>query len=264
MTVHPDAKAVPAAKNHRPAGIAIVGNMNVGKTALFSRMSDGHISSVNIPGNTVSVVAGHIKGTNRDIYDTPGIFSIFSTNEDERASRDIILPHITDNGVEGVIVVADAKNLRRSISIALQYAEYGLPMLIDINMIDEAVSRGIEIDVKALSEVLGIDVCTTVARDGMGVSKVISSTADMRIPHRQITYPDRIEQFLQMVSKLLGSTQVSTRAIGLLLLADDDAVKVYVESEFGSGMAVQLNDLAEEFFGWGLLGTCIWTCEGLR
>ena len=247
MKEHPDSQADQAGHNDKKAGIAIVGNMNVGKTTLFSRMSGGKTSSVNIPGNTVSITAGRLKGTGRDVFDTPGIFSIFSTNEDERASRDIILPHITDNGIQGIIVVADAKNLRRSLSIALQYAEYDLPMLFDINMIDEAASRGIEIDSKKLSEILGIDVCTTVAREGMGVPKMISSIMDMRTPNKLIEYPDRIEQFLGIVSKFLKSTDISTRAIGLLLLADDSAIKEYVESKFGIGMMEQLKDLAEEY-----------------
>ena len=229
------------------AGIAIVGNMNVGKSTLFSRMSGTKATSLNIPGNTASITVGHIKGTEREIFDTPGIFSIFSANEDERASRDILLPHTTDSDIRGIILVADAKNMKRSVAIALQYTEYELPMLLDINMIDEAPSRGIEIDAKKLSETLGIDVFTTIASEGIGVSKVISGITEMKVPHRLIEYPERIEQFLDIVAKLLTSAPISTRTTGLLLLAGDRAIEEYVESRFGRGMLEQLKDLADEY-----------------
>jgi len=228
-------------------GIAIVGNMNVGKSTLFSRLCGGKTTSVNIPGNTVSITAGQIKGTDRDAFDTPGIFSIFSTNEDERASRDILLPHTTDKDIREIILVADAKNLKRSIAISLQYAEYGLPMLLDINMIDEASSRGITINRKKLAEILGIDVYTTVARDGIGVSKLISGLMDMKTPDTLIEYPDWVEQYLEIVEKLLKSTDISTRSIGLLLLAGDNCIKEYIKTGFGAGMLDQLQDLAEEY-----------------
>ena len=231
----------------KKAGIAIVGNMNVGKSALFSQMSGTKTTSLNISGNTTSITAGHVKNTEREIFDTPGIFSIFSTDEDDRLSRDILLPHTTDKDIRGIILVADAKNLKRSIAIALQYAEYGLPMLLDINMIDEAPPRGIEIDSKKLSETLGIDVFTTIANGGIGVSKVMSGITEMRVPNRLVEYPEKIERFLDVVAKLLKSTSISTRATGLLLLAGDRAIEEYVENRFGSGMLEQLKDLSDEY-----------------
>lgn len=230
----------------RSEGIVIVGNINVGKTTLFSRMCGGKATSFNIPGNTVSISTGRIKGTNRDAFVTPGICSIFSTNEDERASRDILFPNATNSDITGIILVADAKNMKRSVAIALQYAEYGLPMLIDINMIDEASSRGIEIDSERLSWALGIDVCTTVAREGIGIARVISKITGMRVPNKLVEYPDWINQFIEIVSSLLRSNGISSTAVGLLLLAGDRAVEAYVEEKFGIGMLEQLKDLAEK------------------
>lgn len=228
-------------------GIAIVGNMNVGKTSLFSRICGKATMSINMPGNTVSINAGRIKGTEMYVFDTPGICSIFSSNEDERASRDILLPHKTEYEIQGIILLADAKNMKRSIAIALQYAEYGLPMLLNINMIDEATSRGIEIDYDKLTEMLGIDVCTTIAREGIGVQKVIANLAHMRTSNKLIEYPARIEQFLEIVTKLLKPDDISPRAIGLLLLAGDNGIEEYVVSKFGPGMLEQLRDLVQKY-----------------
>ena len=231
----------------RKQGITIVGNMKVGKTSLFSRMCGKATASINIPGNTVSIKTGRIKGTNMDAFDTPGIFSIFSNNEDARASRDILLPHKTDYDIQGIVLMADAKNMKRSIAIALHYAEYGLPMLLNVNMIDEAASRGIETDYDKLAVMLGIDVCTTIVREGIGVQKLIANLANMRTANKLIEYPAWIEQFFEIVTKLLKSDDISPRAISLLLLAGDNGIEEHVKSKFGPGMLEQLKDLAQEY-----------------
>jgi ferrous iron transport protein B len=132
-------------------GIAIVGNMNVGKSSLFSWLCEKETDRKNFPGTTVSLTAGKIKSLKATAYDTPGIYSIFSANEDEMVSRDLLLPQKSFNPINSILLVADAKNMKRSIAIALQYAEYGLPMLMDINMIDESASRGIDINFEKLS-----------------------------------------------------------------------------------------------------------------
>ena len=225
MRGSPEIKTYGTEYNKGKQGITIVGNMKVGKTSLFSRICGKATASIKIPGNTVSINAGRIKGTNMYAFDTPGVFSIFSSNEDARASRDILLPHKTDYDIHGIILMADAKHMKRSIAIALQYAEYGLPMLLNINMIDEATSRGIEIDYDKLTEILGIDVCTTIAREGIGVQKVIANLADMRTVKNLTKYPDWIEQFLEIVSKLLKTDDISPRAIGLLLLTGDSGLR---------------------------------------
>ncbi len=247
MTKPAETPAGKSVTTRKKPGVAVIGNMNVGKTSLFAKMCGRETASIYIPGNRVSIRTGRVKGTGTDALDTPGICSIFSHNEDERTARDILLPQKIDYDIQGVVLIADAKNLKRSIAIALQYAEYGLPMLLVINMIDEAVSRGIEIDFNQLSKILGIDVCTTIAREGIGVQKVISGLANMHLPNKLVEYPVWIQQYLEIVSKLLKSTVISSRAIGILLLAGDSGVEEFVEQNFGPGMLEQLKDLAAEY-----------------
>ncbi len=228
-------------------GIAIVGNMNVGKTSLFSHLCGGKSASMNIPGNTVSIDTGKIRGSDRIVFDTPGIFSIFSNNEDARASRDLLLPGTTEQEIRGLLFVADAKNMKRSISAFFPYAEYGIPMVFDINMFDEAASFGVEINTQKLSEILGIDVYTTVARDGIGVTKLVSCLSNMQPPKKLIYYPDWIEQFFQLLEKLLKPETISARAIGLLLLSGDSKIEDYIEKEYGAGMLEQIKTLTERY-----------------
>lgn len=231
----------------KKSGIVVVGNMNVGKTTLFARMCGRETTIANIPGSTVAINTGRIKGTDKYAFDTPGICSIFSDNEDEKASRDFLLPHKSGHNIQGIILMADAKNMKRSLAVVIRYAEYGIPMLLDVNMVDEAAPRGIKIDYDKLSEILGIDVCTTIAREGIGVQKVVSNLADMRTAKKLIEYPEWIEQFIEIVAKLLKPDDISPRAIGLLLLAGDSGIEEYVEHKFGAGMLEQLKDLADEY-----------------
>lgn len=247
MRKYPEGKTEETGRNLKKPGIVVVGNMNVGKTTLFARMCGRKTTSINIPGNMIAINTGRIKGTDKDALDTPGICSIFSNNEDEKTSRDLLLPHKSDHDIQGIILVADAKNMKRSLIIAIRYAEYGVPMLLNINMVDEISPRGIKIDYDKLSAVLGIDVCTTIAREGIGVQKLISSLADMRTTNDLIEYPDWIEQFFEIIAKLLKPDDISPKAIGTLLLAGDSSIEEYVERKFGAGMLKQLKDLADEY-----------------
>ncbi|MGK5094459.1 ferrous iron transporter B [Deltaproteobacteria bacterium TL4] len=229
------------------SNVVIIGNMNVGKTTLFSRMSGKKRYTINFPGSSVIVERAPIQGKEAFVYDTPGIYSLFSTNEDERASRVLLLSPELMNSTPGIILVADAKNLKRSIAIALQYAEYGLPMILVVNMIDEAASRGIEIDYNVLSEKLGVEVCTTIAREGIGVNQLVSALAHLRPAEVKTQYPERIEQFIELLEKLLNPQDISSRALGLLLLVKDSATEAYVQEIYGEGMLAQVQQLAEDF-----------------
>jgi ferrous iron transport protein B len=228
-------------------GIAIVGNMNVGKSSLFSWLSSGESSSMNFPGSTVNIKSAQMKDFDATIYDTPGIYSIFSANEDEIVSRDILLPHDEINDITSILLVADAKNMKRSLAIALQYAEYDLPMLLDINMIDEAAARGIEIDYDKLSEILGIETCSTIASEGIGVRNVPTKLKKPKIPKKLVTYPDWVENFLDVSVKLFPAADISTRVIGLLLLAGDKSIEKYVLQKYGPEILQEIKSLAADY-----------------
>ena len=228
-------------------GIAIVGNMNVGKSSLFNWLCEKETASKNFPGTTVSLVAGQVKSLNATAYDTPGIYSIFSANEDEVVSRDILLPQQSFAPISSVLLVADAKNMKRSLAIALQYVEYGLPMLIDINMIDEAAARGIEIDFEKLSGILGIDICTSIANEGIGIRKILTKLKSPRIPKKLIIYPDWINNFFDIIEKLCRDSDMSPRVLGLLLLAGDRSTENYLGLKLGPELLEELKGLAEDY-----------------
>ena len=202
---------------------------------------------MNFPGTTVSLTAGQIKSLNATVYDTPGIYSIFSANEDEMVSRDILLPQISFLPISSILLVADAKNLKRSLAIALQYAEYNLPMLVDINMIDEAEARGITIDFEKLSNILGVDICTSIAREGIGVRKILAKLKSPRTAKKLVNYPDWVNNFIDIIKKLCKDSDLSPQVIGLLFLAGDKSIEGYLTKKFGPELVEELKDLAADY-----------------
>jgi ferrous iron transport protein B len=233
--------------NHSLKGVVIVGNMKVGKSALFSRICGSKVKRIPVVNHSVSVRAGRIIGTGMEAFDTPGVCEVFSNNEDENISRDILLGDITDGKIRGIVFVADAKNMKRSIALALQYAEYGLPMLFVINMIDEAGQRGIKIQSDKLAEILGINVCEAVAREGIGVKKIISSLSNMKTAENLMEYPVWINEYVAVVERLLNPEDILPRAAALFMLTGDSGIEGYIEDKFGKGMLDQLKELAKEY-----------------
>src|SRR5512143_2226109 len=147
--------------------LLLIGNPNVGKSALFCLLTGRYVTVSNYPGTTVEVTYGNavLNRARTLVIDTPGVNSLVPMSEDEKVTRDMLL---TDRA--GVVVqVADTKNLRRGLLITLQLSEMEVPFILDLNMDDEAKSRGILIDQAGLSQLLGIEVVKTVAIRRSGI-----------------------------------------------------------------------------------------------
>ena len=226
----------------------LVGNMNVGKTSVFSKITSGNVRTINIPGSTVAISSAAINGEKGRVYDTPGIASIFSNNEDERATREVILSEETGCDINGIVLVADAKNLKRSLAIALQYSEFGLPMLFNINMLDEAVSRGIEIDTEKLSDVLGIEVTGTIAPEGIGIREMLDKFGRLRRPSLRFPYPPALEAFLRDMEKIIGNDRIAARGVALLLLHGDRNAMLRIERRCGGEEVAKVQQRIDHYY----------------
>ncbi len=160
--------------------IALVGNPNVGKSVIFNRLTGQYVYVSNYPGTTVALARGgaQLGGRSYEVVDTPGVNSLVPHSEDERVTRDILLEERPDI----VLVVADAKNLRRTLLLLSQLVELGLPTVLDLNMVDESRKRGIEIDVISLRELFGIPVVETVATEGHGIRELERALAVPAVP----------------------------------------------------------------------------------
>lgn len=147
--------------------IIIVGNPNVGKSAVFNRLTGKYATVSNYPGTTVEVSRAIIKvaGKEFEVVDTPGMYSFLPVTEEEKVARRIIL----DESPTVVIHVVDAKNLDRQLSLTLQLMEAGLPIVLDLNITDEAEELGIKINAGRLAHELNIPVVETVSPSGRGI-----------------------------------------------------------------------------------------------
>src|SRR4051794_6275864 len=128
--------------------IALVGNPNVGKSVIFNRLTGSYVAVSNYPGTTVDVSrgVGVLGGTRYGVLGTPGVNSPIPPSEDERVTRDVLLRDKPDI----VVMVVDAKNLRRALLLVLEVAEYRRPVVLVLNMMDEAMDRGITVDAERL------------------------------------------------------------------------------------------------------------------
>ena len=153
--------------------IILIGNPNVGKSVTFRILTGSYVMVSNFPGTTVEVSRGHmhLDGRDYEVVDTPGINSLIPQSEDERVTCEILLREKPDV----VVQIADAKNLRRTMLITSQLAELGIPMVLVLNMIDEAEDRGIFIDSDGISEFFGIHVVETVAIYSRGKKRLLNA-----------------------------------------------------------------------------------------
>jgi ferrous iron transport protein B len=174
----PDADA-PDAATRRPK-LLLVGNPNVGKSVIFGHLTGKYVTVSNYPGTTVEVSKGGMRYGGRDweVIDTPGVNSLVPQSDDERVTRDLLLKSDADV----IVQVADAKNLRRTLLITSQLAEFGRPMMLVLNLMDEARSRNIEIDAAGIGELFGIPVVETVATDGEGLDALHKMIGRAKVP----------------------------------------------------------------------------------
>lgn len=174
-----------------PRRVVLLGNPNVGKSALFNALTGLRATVSNYPGTTVEVYRGRLNGDGAEVVDSPGLNSLLPLSEDERVTWDLVR---SARGEEGAVVVqvADAKNLRRALLITLQLGQLEVPTVLVLNMHDEAEARGIRLDLAGLEAALGIPVRTTVATRGLGVEGVAAALAAARAPRNHLPLPEDV------------------------------------------------------------------------
>src|SRR6056297_2159609 len=120
--------------------IVLVGNPNVGKSILFNYFTDTYVSVSNYPGTTLDISTGNYE--DYIVLDTPGVYGVSSFNDEEKVARDIILSG------DIIINIIDAVHLERDLFLTQQLIDMGKKVIVGLNMMDEAESRGINIDIK--------------------------------------------------------------------------------------------------------------------
>ncbi|MBN2062084.1 MAG: ferrous iron transport protein B [Deltaproteobacteria bacterium] len=212
--------------------VALAGNPNAGKTTLFNALTGARQHVGNYPGVTVEKKQGIYYHHDHELYivDLPGTYSLTAYSMEEVVARNFLV----NDRPEAVIDILDASNLERNLYLAVQFLELGIPLCIALNMIDVAKSRGIEIKADKLSELLGVPVIPTIARNGKGKNELMDTVVSMineKREHRdfRISYGDDIDGALIEMEKIIVSNDFLTgrypsRWVALKYLESDEQI----------------------------------------
>ncbi|MBN2366341.1 MAG: GTP-binding protein, partial [Calditrichaeota bacterium] len=221
--------------------IALVGQPNSGKSTIYNSVAGYKSATSNLPGTTVKYTQSRVRmnGTVAHLVDFPGTYSLSSTNEAESE----VSKYLLDGNFDLIINVIDASQLGRSLPLTLELMELGIPIVIGLNMMDEASRKGIEIDHSKLEEILGIPVQTTVASKNLGVRDLFVLAKS--IIQGQHTYQpikvncqrdveEVIAELKEAIERnLLHSLNYPSRFLAVKLLEDDDYYKNLVINRNG-------------------------------
>lgn len=209
--------------------VALAGNPNTGKSTVFNALTGLNQHTGNWPGKTVLQSTGtySYKGEDFKIVDLPGTYSLLANSPEEQVARDFLYfgsPHVT-------VVVADATCLERNLNLILQVLEITGNAVVCLNLMDEAKRKGIFVDTKKLSQLLGVPVVPAVARERLGLAKLqeaILNIVRTNVKKQyQIRYSQEIETAIERIEpqlKLLLGDAGNTRWLALRLLDGDPIV----------------------------------------
>lgn len=187
--------------------IVLAGNPNAGKSVFFNNLTGMYVDVSNYPGTTLEVSSGRYQGD--VVIDTPGVYGISSFNDEERVARDVIL------SADVIINVVNAVYLDRDLFLTQQVIDTGIPVIVALNMVDEAEAQGLRINYDSLSEMLGVPVIPTVAVARKGMDELKQKIFDAKPGKTDPTLEKRMEEItLKGVEK----------SEALLILEGDPAV----------------------------------------
>jgi ferrous iron transport protein B len=219
---------LPAKGKNKDGSIALVGHPNVGKSVLFQKLTGQRVIIANYPGTTVEVTRGNLKSLpDTTLVDTPGVIAFPPHSEDEQVTGRVLLYE----PLRAVLQVGDAKNLRRTLNLTIQLAEMGVPLVLALNMMDEATSRGVRLNHALLSEYLSIPVIPTTAIRSQGIKELNSALKTNQSPNFRLSYPADIENTLAIISTNFSGLQspISHRSLALLWLSGDPVTEKWLQ-----------------------------------
>jgi len=228
-----------AARNNNPLKrVALVGNPNVGKSVLFNALTGAYVTVSNYPGTSVEVSRGSatIGGEQWQVIDTPGMYSIHTITEEERVAREILLHERPDV----VLHVLDARNLERMLAMTVQLIEANLPVVLVVNIMDEAERMGLTIDLTLLQQKLGIPVIGAATARKRGIDEIRAAISNYQPGCEQqcFLYSRLLEHDVNEVANMLeGDYILSRRSLALLLLQQDEEIVALIEQREGAGFA---------------------------
>ncbi|MDD5503795.1 MAG: ferrous iron transporter B [Candidatus Omnitrophica bacterium] len=228
--------------------ILLIGNPNVGKSAIFSRLTGAKVAISNYPGTTVEFTQGKLKIGDKTavIIDVPGTYTLEATCKAE----DVACRMLQEGGV--VVNVVDATNLERNLSLTLQLLEKNIPVIMALNMWDDTKHRGINIDIKKLEEHLGVPVVPACGLTGEGIKELISRLTEAKIVKLSaLSDGQRWEKIGKVVEEVQKLTHRHHTPLEIL---EDLSIKPFTGLPIAIGV-VYCSFWLVRFIGEGLIGT---------
>lgn len=246
--------------------IALVGNPNCGKTSLFNHLTGTRQKVANYAGVTVERKVGQFtlpSGKAVRVLDLPGAYSLNATSPDEAITRDVVQGKIAgEDNQDAFLCVVDATNLRLHLGLVLEMIELGRPILVVLNMMDEARRRGMQINTQKLSERLGLPVVETVAVRNAGIENLTNALdlGKYEVPQTEMnglagTNHEKIEKILNDVVHSVDHEDKRSDfldkiflhpVLGLISLA----VMMFIVFQAVFAWAEPFKALIEDFFAW--------------
>ncbi len=213
---------------------ALIGQPNCGKSTLFNQVAGYKAETGNFAGTTVNFKETKVRvlGEVIELVDLPGTYSLLGTNPAER----VVLDYLIENKVNVVVNVIDATHLVQGLLLTMELMELGRPMVLAINMMDEASRQGLKIDGEKLSDLLGIPVLPMIASRGQGVRETFiqawHTAKEKKVPQPQ-RYEDKIENAVTDLKNKMkqGEFPISRRAFAVKLLEGDPEITKQIESK---------------------------------
>ncbi|HPX73175.1 MAG TPA: ferrous iron transport protein B [Methanoregulaceae archaeon] len=199
--------------------VGLIGNPNVGKSVIFHQLTGVGVEVSNYPGTTINRQAGTtcFQKAIIEFIDLPGTYSLEGDSEEEK----IVRSFVDSDEADVIVAVLDAGRLERNLYLTLQIAEYQKPMIVVLNMMDEAEKSGIHVDTEQLSSILGVEVIPTVATQGKNTGSIIPAVINAaRVPEVKVLYDHHIEAAIKTLRTVHALTWI--RAIHALQGHADD------------------------------------------
>ncbi len=164
----------------------LVGNPNVGKSVIFSQLTGTRVVISNYPGTTVEYTRGrlHLEDQNWELLDAPGTYSLEPSCRAEEVTAGLV------DSADVVVNVVDATNLERNLYLTGQLLERGVPLIVVLNLVDEAAQKGVELNIPRLERILGVPVIPTVAISGKGLKELVAALPGSRRGRGKLLSPD--------------------------------------------------------------------------
>ena len=227
---------------HKEIQVALMGQPNVGKSTLFTRLTGVGVLACNYPGTTVEFYEGTVlrNGHKAHIHDLPGTYSLSGESEDEV----VALRMLEDEHPDRVILVADATRLEPSLVLLFQLIELGYPVILALNQMDLA-RRRFTLDVEALHQELGIPVIPISAKHGEGIEMLADAMLSPELPRTsfQVRYDGHIEAHLtELVAMVTGDLPYPKRGAAVKLLEGNEYVSILLPDEMRDRALVIADD----------------------